>query len=134
MHLLNKIVTKNFLLIFYKLLYDALFILLISLSISMLAEGLLPGIISRHIGVSTLIVIIAIIIILTNIISQKLLLKKDGENGKNYNSKVLLLICGFGIMLIINSMLKINFALNLFLTAMIAIIAYFFYRVMLQEE
>ena len=59
MRRLNNFFNQNFFLIAYKLLHDVLFALLVMLSFTLLAEELIPGIISEHIGISKIVVIIA---------------------------------------------------------------------------
>ncbi len=67
----NKKKTKNFSLLAYKILSDVLALLLIVFSLFLLAEGMLPGIISNYLSFLKLILIIFIILGLIIFLGKK---------------------------------------------------------------
>lgn len=128
---LNKIIDKNWLRVFFKLLHDTLFILLVFFALSLVAEGLLPGIIASHFGMSKFIVLILINIFLITLTGPFL---KAEVSAPLANKKMILAISFLGIILIMNGLLKMNIFLNFFVTALAIIIAYLAFQVILQEE
>lgn len=129
---LNKFFSKNSFLISYKLLHDVLFVLLIFLAGTLLAEELIPGIISEHIGLSKIVILIALNIFLISTIYPHIEnnLKKDLPTA---NKKTLLAVSLFGILLLINSFLKISFLLNALLVLQVGIITYILYSIFFKK-
>ena len=118
------------LVIAYKLLHDVLFVLIIFFLGSMIAEGLLPNIISTHIGLYKI-----LLAILLNILAINFLAMKTGLNpGKFSNKKAAIALLLVLAMLLFNSMLRINLALNLFILLIAAAIFYFLYKVLFLEK
>ncbi|MFA6973595.1 MAG: hypothetical protein WC238_02520 [Parcubacteria group bacterium] len=117
----------------YKLLHDLLFILLLFLAATLLAEGLLPGIVSSHVGISKLIIPIAGIIFLISLISPAI---KSGIRDKKKPSgkKMIFFLSLFGIILVLNSLLKAGILLNLTITILVTITTYVVYVIMIKEE
>lgn len=128
----NKFFDRNFFLISYKLLHDVLFALLLLLAFTLLAEELIPGIISEHVGISKMIVAIVLNIFLINSAyrfmenpAAEIPLGKKQKTGQ----KTLLAIALFGILLLVNSFLKIGFLLNTLLVIQTVAIAYLLYAI-----
>ena len=114
----------------YKLLHDALFVLIIFFISSMIAEGLLPGIISAHIELYKI-----LFAVLLNILAINFIAMKVGLNpGKFSNKKTALALLFILAALLFNSMLRINLALNLFFLLVAASVFYFLYKVLFLEK
>jgi uncharacterized membrane protein len=113
-------------------LHDVLFVLLIFLAGTLLAEELIPGIISEHIGLSKIVILIALNIFLISTIYPHIEnnLKKDLPTA---NKKTLLAVSLFGILLLINSFLKISFLLNALLVLQVGIITYILYSIFFKK-
>lgn len=127
----NNLAENKILPVVLKLLHDLLFLLLLFFALSLIAEGILPGIISRHFSLSRTVILLLGNVFLITILGNFLKIKSI---PKATNKKMILVISFFGIILILNSLLKINFFLNFFLTAMALGTAYLFYLVITQEK
>lgn len=124
---------KEKLSVIYKLLHDLLFILLVFLAISLLAEGILPGIISAHVGISKIIILVAGTIFLISLIAP--IVAGGSKQSKNsVNRKIIFALSFFGCILLLNSLLKVNFILNLAITIMSLLTAYGVYAVVMRNE
>jgi len=124
-------ISQNSILIAYKLLHDVLFISLVFLGLSLLAEGILPGIISSHVGLSKIVLLAAFCLVSIKILQDKTGLKPAGHKGKK--NKALYALIVFGFVLIINSMLKIGLFLNLFIAILLLIAGYLIFAILDQE-
>lgn len=127
----NNLAENKLLPVFWKLLHDLLFILLVSFALSLAAEALLPGIIGRYFGMSKFIVLILGNVFLITLLGNLLRIKPAPLAA---NKKMILVISFFGIVLILNGLLKMNIFLNLFITLLAISIAYLSYLVITQEE
>lgn len=127
--LFNK-VDKNRLTIIYKLLYDALFISLLFFFLALIAEGVLPGIVTAHIGFTKMIFTIFVIIFGIYILGDHLKISPASSNLNKKTAAILLLIF---VLLIFNSLIKLNIFLNIFILLVVAAIGYFIYKNILEE-
>ena len=113
----------------YKLLHDSLLILMTFFVLTLIAEGVLPGIISNHFGLYKI-----TIVILLNILAI-LGIKKNADlpAENSINKKIAWPLLFILALLIFNSLLKLN--IFLILTILTAILAsgYFIFKVF-QEE
>lgn len=115
--------------ILYKLLNDSLLVLLTFFLLTMLAEGVLPGVVSSHIGLYK--IVVAIILNVLAITSIGKIIKAP---EKNTNKKIvwpLFFICA---LLLFNSLLKLNIYLNIFILLIIFVISYFLIKVFQEEK
>jgi len=125
----NKI-SWNKLLIAYKLLNDALFILVIFFVLAMLAEGLLPGIVSSHLGLYKIMVVILVDIAVINYFSAKLRIGTTKFSRKKTAFMLLLVLTA----LLFNSLLKADLVLNLFILFFAGLIFYYLSKTILLEK
>jgi len=127
---LKKItIDKNVFLLIYKLAYDLLLLLLVTFSAILVAEGLLPGLISSKISFSK--ITIALILVLAAI----------AYLGKNLNisyspmtnrKKVLPALVLFSFLLIGNSLLKFTFWENIIITITTLFIFFLIYELIVE--
>jgi len=115
--------------IVFKLLHDSLLMLLIFFVLALIAEGLLPGIISLHIGPYKI-----ALLILGNILAIAGIKKIYDINDRSIlNKKTTHGLFVIILLLIFNSLFKLNIFLNLFVLILIVFSAYFIAKI-LQEE
>lgn len=130
--MLHKIkIQKNQLLISYKLLADGLFIALTFLLLALLAEGVLPGIITSHIGFSKIITVIGSLLLASYLIAKT---AKISFSREKINKKTAYLLLFLLLLLLFNGLIKLNIFLNLFILTTTAIAAYFIYKVIFEEN
>jgi len=132
MRQLNNLFTQNFFQISYKLLHDLLFAILLLLALTLLAEELLPGIVSEHVGISKIVVMLVLNIFLINFIHPQVE-NKLAKDIPSASKKTIFTVSLFGILLLINSFLKIGFLLNFLLVIQVAIISYLIYAILLKK-
>lgn len=125
----NKI-SRNKLLIAYKLLNDALFILLFFFVLALLGEGLLPGLVSSHLGLYKILIVVLADIIAINFFSVKLEIK-SAKFSQQKTAFVLLFVLAA---LLFNSLLKAGLTLNLLILLLAGLIFYFLYKTILLEK
>lgn len=119
----NKI-SRNKLLIAYKLLNDALFILLFFFVLALLGEGLLPGLVSSHLGLYKILIVVLADIIAINFFSVKLEIK-SAKFSQQKTAFVLLFVLAA---LLFNGLLKAGLTLNLLILLLAGLIFYFSYK------
>lgn len=124
-----QINNKETLSIVYKLLHDGLLILLIFFMLALVAEGVLPGIIASHFGLYKV-----ALLILGNILAIFGIRKIAGIYADSaIDKKIAWPLIFISALLIFNSLIKLNFILNLFILIFIFASGYFIAKV-LQEE
>ncbi len=123
---------KSVFVISYKLLHDALFLLLISFIAMLIAEGVLPGIISSHISLTKVALAIFLIIGATifigknlNIAYQNLAIKKN---------KLLPVLILLAFLLVGNSLMKFAFWENIIITLVILFLFFLFYQLIFEND
>jgi len=99
--------------------------------LALIAEGVLPGIVSSHIGLAKISVLVLALLIVVQIIEASL--DDKTLSLKKRNKKTAFALVFLAVLLIINSQLRINFALNLFISFNIFLIGYFTYKVLTEE-
>jgi len=105
------------LLIIYKLLHDLLFLLLLFFGMALVAEGVLPGIITAHVGFSKIVFLVVFNLLAIFFTGQKIKIEISAKDDKKttVNKKLTAaLVILFGL-LVFNSLWAINIWLNLFL-------------------
>jgi len=121
---------KENIIIAYKLLADALFIMLAAFILAMLAEGALPGIITSHIGLSKIAMLIMLdVLIISSVIRIAEIPEKRIANKKI--AQLLFIVMG---LLIFNSLLQLNIFLAIFLSVAIFTAVYFLLKVFQEKE
>jgi hypothetical protein len=131
---LKKIPTnRNFQILVYKLLHDVLYVLLFSFTIILIAEGLLPGIITSHIGLLKLVVLL--IVTFASILALGKKLGFTYQKTVSFKkSKVLPIAIIFLFLLIGNSLLRFALWENIFITISTLFVFIFFYQLISLEE
>ena len=126
----NKIlIGKEKLLITYKLLNDTLFILLVLFTSALMAEGLLPGIVSNHVGLYKIAFVILVNLFLIVFLFNKLKI----SHAPSQDKKAVVMIFLLFIILIFNGMLNIEILLSIFILILVSIIFYLFYKIIGSE-
>lgn len=129
--MLAKILRQNktALIISYKLLHDTLLLMLVFFILTLLAEGVLPGIISSRFGMYKI-----ALLTLGNILAIAGIKKFIGNYKENIVSKKIIAALLFiSALLLFNSLLKLNIFLNLFILFFIFAIIYFLFK-LFQEK
>ncbi len=122
--------TTNQAIVFYKLLHDALFLMLLFFVFSMIAEGILPGIISGRVQL-----FVPAIAVLANIFLISAMAKKYGfPPSKKANQKSALALSGLILLLIFNVIWKLNFPAAPMIIIISAAAIYFFYSMIFPEN
>ena len=125
-------IDRNLLLMLYKIAYDVLFLSLITFFFSIIAEGILPGFISEHMGFTKIILLLLILIVATIALGKYLHIQALLKPArKNILSPLFLLI---SFLLIGNTMLKLPLWQNLLFTITMVIIMYQFFALSLEDE
>jgi len=118
-------INKNKLLIAYKLLNDVLFLLLIFFTASLIADGLIPGIISNHVSFTRIIFLVvfnlAAIYFLGNLLSVN-------STEEKTDKKTFVFLSAIAALLIFNSLLKLNLFLSIFISIAALAVGYFIYK------
>lgn len=126
------IIDKNTLLIAYKLLYDLLFLLLITFALILTAEGVLPGLVSSKISFSK--VIILIFLTLASIAYLGKNLHITYSEKKINKIKILPILILFSFLLIGNSLLKFSFWENIIITLTTLFVFFLLYEIIYTTE
>jgi len=116
---------QNSIIIIYKLLVDLLFIILFFFALTLLAEGLIPGIVSTHISFSRIIILSFLNIFAIYFVGN---FSKINIAPQKTNKKTTIFMAVFGIILVFNSMLKLNLILALTILFLIIISSYLIYK------
>jgi len=105
---------KNFLLIAYKLLHDALLLFLISFVGMLIAEGALPGLVSSHLSLAKVTIMILIVLLAIIWIGSKFQIVYETPAFKK--NKLLPILTMAAFLLIGNSLLRFAFWENIVIT------------------
>lgn len=128
---MRKIVfNKNAQLILYKLLNDLLFCWLIFFLLTLVAEGLLPGIITRHLSFLKIILALILNLVAIYILGSFSSINIQSKKIEKRNFFWLTLLATF---LIFNSLIKINLTLNIFILIFSLAIIYFSFKNLFAE-
>ncbi|HEX8974634.1 MAG TPA: hypothetical protein VF817_04060 [Patescibacteria group bacterium] len=124
--------SKNLLLLAYKLLHDALFLLLLTAAVSLVSEGLLPGVFSNHL--SPLRIFILLLLVMMGIVALGNFLGISYQAKHKKRTVLIPLLVVFMFLLIGNSLLKLALWQNLLITLFTLAIFYFFYEILIASE
>lgn len=123
---------KNTSLVAYKLLHDALFLLLISFVAMLVAEGALPGIISSHVSFTRIVIAILLVLILIILIGKKFQLTYATPIIKK--NKLLPVLVLFSFLLVGNSLLKFALWENMIITLSTLFLFFLFYQIIFSPK
>ena len=132
MRIKNISINKSLLLLAYKLLYDMLLLGLITLTGVLLADGLLPGLLTSKISFSK--IIIAIIAILASIAYLGKKLDLVYSQVKTNHGKTLPALVLFSFLLVGNSLLKFTLWENIMITLTTLFVFFLFYELIFHDE
>lgn len=124
-------IDKNYLLIAYKLLIDSLSIALAFFLLALIAEGILPGIITNHVGFSKIVAFIGFALIGSYFLAR---IAGISFERKMPNKKAAVLMLLIIVLLIFNSLFKISIFLSLPILIVTLVSFYFIYRVVIEDE
>lgn len=126
----NYKVKKEYLVIFYKLLHDTLFIFLAMFVLALIAEGLLPGIVSSRMGLGVLLLLTA-----GNFFAIYLAATAANLDAPNYTVKktTFFLFLFLLLLLVLNSALKVHTLITITITLSVAIGGYYLYKIVEEE-
>jgi len=125
----NLIKKQENLKIIYKLLNDFLFSLIIFFLFVMLAEGILPGIISRYVPIYFFAVGILADIFLISIVRKKTGIREL----RIFSKKTTNIFLVVSVFLILNSVLKFNLILAFAITILAVVSIYLIYNILEKE-
>ena len=121
---------KDKIAIIYKLLNDLLFLILFFFILTLIAESMLPGLVSSHMSFLHIIFFLTLNIFAIYIVGS--LLKLEIYKRK-INKKIAVLSAILAIILILNSLLKINLFLTLIILILVVISGYLIYVSMVKN-
>ena len=124
--------SKNTFLIAYKLLHDALFLLLMSFIAVLIAEGALPGIVSAHISFTRIVIAILLVLLLIILIGKKFQLTYATPIIKK--NKLLPVLILFAFLLLGNSLLKFALWENMIITLSTLFLFFLFYQIIFNPK
>ena len=124
------------LLVAYKLLHDSLFLALFTLLASMIFEGILPGIITAHIGFSKIIIGVFINLFLIKSLAGKIPSAKTAPSVRLKKSElaILITIILIGLLLLFGVQSKISSLLNLFIVFCFAACGYLLFEMFFHDK
>jgi len=125
-------IDRSAFIIMYKLLHDALFLLLISFITLLVAEGALPGLVSSHISLSKVALAIFLTLGCTIFIGKNLKIIYDKPAIKKNRLLPALIFLAF--LLIGNSLLKFALWENIAITLVVLLLFFLFYRIIFENE
>ncbi len=118
----NNKLTGNFGIFLYKIFNDILVLLLLSYAMLLIAEGIMPGLVSAYLSFTRL------TLLLFAVLGSVLYLGKLNNISFEFENKKTALFCGliiFSILLIINSLLKFTWIeIGIITTASIVLLIY----------
>lgn len=123
---------KNTLLLAYKLLHDALFLLLIYFLGMLIAEGALPGVVSSHLSFTRVVIAILLILLLIISIGKKLQITYEAPIIKKNRLLPALVLLAF--LLLGNSLLKFAFWENIIITLSTLFLFFLFYQIIFNPK
>jgi hypothetical protein len=116
-----------------KLLHDLLFLILLFFALSLVAEGVLPGIVTSHVGFPKILLFIFVLISAIYLLGRTINWKSSGNKATLGNKKTVVALLIISILLILNAQIKLNFLLNIFLTVAFATLSYFLFKAASEE-
>lgn len=125
-------ISKNTYLVIYKLLHDALALVLGSFVLMLFAEGLLPGIVSSHISMARIVVLLIFILGSIVWIGHKFDIVYDAP--KIRKNKIIPILILFSFLLIGNSMLKFALWQNILITLITLSFFFLLYKQIFSSE
>jgi hypothetical protein len=123
-------ISKDSWLIAFKLLHDLLFILLIFFAAILIAEGLLPGIISNRFGLYKIIWPILLTVIGITFIAKA----QNIQAEKLWPKKTTYAVVAFFALLVINSLIRINIFFISVIFLAVAAAGYYIYKILLEDN
>ncbi len=129
----KMLASKNFLTLAYKLLHDALHILLFAFTLILIAESLLPGIITAHVGLAKLVILLLLTFMGILSLGKKLELTYPKKNSL-HKSKLLPIPIIILFLLIGNSLLGLALWENILITITTLFILILFYQLLVTER
>ena len=127
--LLNKI-SRNNLIILYKLLNDLLFVEIVFFLLALIGEGFLPGIVASHVGFSKIIIAVGTTILATFYTGNKAAINLGDSKLNKKTAYALIFVL---VLLIFVSLIKINIFLNIILTFCSVAAGYFLFKTLLNK-
>ena len=130
--IINAFSRENNVLIAYKLLHDALFLLFVFFIAILVAEGALPGIVSVHISFTLVVMIILLVLLMIILIGKKLKITYAAPTIKKNRLLPAFVLLAF--LLIGNSLLKFAFWENIIITLSTLFLFFIFYQIIFNPK
>ncbi len=122
---------KTKLLIGYKLLGDTLFLFSLFFILALIADGLIPGIVTNHISFLKMIFVLSLNLIALQVVGH---LAEIKIATIRQNKKTIITLIAIGTLLIFNSLLKLNLYLAFFILLLTLFSSYFLYKNIFLKE
>lgn len=116
---------RNSLIIIYKLLHDLLFLMLIFFAVALMADGLIPGIISNHVSFLKITIFSILNLAAVYALGNYLQIKFKDQTK---NKKTTILLVAIAALLIFNSLIKLNIFLAIFILLVVLLSGYFIWK------
>lgn len=117
--------TKNQYTIIYKLLADLLFLLMFFFTLMLITESLLPGIVSNHISFLLIIFLLVFNIFALHFVRS---ISDINISGQKSNKKITASLVILAIILIFNTLLKLNLILAIIILISTIFLGYLIYK------
>jgi hypothetical protein len=129
--MLSKNIFKNrqLQLLAYKILYDLIFLAIVTAFVSLIAEAVIPGLLSSHLSPLRIFVLLFFLLFITSLLGKKLGISYLAKTSKKSPWAALAVI--FLFLLIGNSMLKFALWQNLVITLATIAIAFLLYKTLI---
>jgi len=127
----NILRSRQFYLLAYKLLYDAIFLVLLVAFVSFIAQTIIPGLLSAHLSTLRIFVILIVLLMLTSLLGRKLDIAYTSKSASSKKSPRAALSVIFLFLLVGDSMLKFSLWQNLIITLGTVAIAFLLYKTLI---
>lgn len=125
-------ITHNSLLVSYKLLHDAMFLILLTFAGLLFSDALLPGLVTSKISFTKITLLLVLVMTLTGFLGKKLGISYP--QAKANKSRLLPMLVLFSFLLIGNSLLKFTLWQNIVITLATLFIFFLFYELIFHHE
>lgn len=120
--------------VFYKVLHDALLVEIAFFALAILAESIIPGIIIAHIGFSKIVILVALTMVATAWLGRSEAISRLEIKQPKRKKKTLVAFVIFAAFVMFNSEFKLNVFLNISIIALSFAIGYLAFGILNEKE
>ena len=131
MNIKNIARSRQFHLLIYKLLYDAIFLVLLVAFVSFIAQAIIPGVLAPHLSTLRIFVILILLLFATSLLSKKLGITYASQKVSSKKRPWGAFSVIFVFLILGDSMLKFSLWQNLVITLGTIAIAFLLYKTLI---